>query len=255
MNCFIITGLIILAYMFLIWVIAQIKKDNSIVDILWGFGFIVVATSSLFCQGHFTLRQLAISALVLIWGLRLTFYIGMRNWNKPEDFRYQNFRLNWGKWQALRAFTDVSLLQGALLYLVSSSIMLVNTSPDRGLLWSDYLGLAVWLTGFMFEVIGDSQLKSFLSKQGNKGKLMTSGLWSWTRHPNYFGEATLWWGIAIISFGSYQGWLLLISPLVITLLLLFVSGVPMLEKKYKNRPDFQEYMKVTSKFFPLPPRK
>jgi len=106
----------------------------------------------------------------------------------------------------------------------------------------------------IFEVVGDAQLKAFIRNPDNKGKLMTKGLWSWTRHPNYFGEAKMWWGLAIIAFGANQSWKVLISPVFITFLLLFVSGVPSLEKKYTNRLDFQEYKKKTSKFFPLPPR-
>ncbi|MCF7920813.1 MAG: DUF1295 domain-containing protein [Candidatus Cloacimonetes bacterium] len=255
MNCFILTALVIFAYMTLGWFIAQIRKDNSIADIFWGFGFIVVALSSLFCSGYFTPRSIIIALLVMIWGLRLTIHIGGRNWDKREDFRYQEMRRRWGKWQVLRAFTDVFVLQGALLYLVGLNIMLVNTSADTGFYVINLLGLAIWLLGFLFEIIGDAQLKSFISKPENKGKLLTTGLWSWTRHPNYFGEATLWWGIAVIAYGSYKGWLLLVSPLVITLLLLFVSGVPLLEKKYAGRADFQAYKKVTSKFFPLPRKK
>ncbi len=255
MCCFKVSALVILVYMTIAWIIAQIKKDNSIADSFWGFGFVLVVLFSLFWSGFYTPRQVIVSSLITIWGLRLTLHISLRNWNKPEDFRYQDMRKKWGKWQALRAYTDVFLLQGLLLFLVSIPAVLVNSSSDRNLYWTDFLGIFVWVFGFLFESIGDAQLKSFLSNPNNKGKLMTSGLWSWTRHPNYFGEAKMWWGIAIITYGSYQGWLLLLSPVLITFLLLFVSGVPLLEKKYKDRPEFIIYKKQTSKFFPLPPKK
>jgi len=255
MCCYKEAGLTILVFMTLGWITAQIKKDNSIADIFWGLGFIVVAYVLLITSGSYTSRQFIITALVTIWGLRLFFHISKRNWNKPEDFRYQDMRKRWGNWQALRAYTDVFILQGIFLFVVSMPIILVNNSADPNLYWTDYLGIFVWLTGFIFEVTGDAQLKAFISNRANKGKLMTTGLWAWTRHPNYFGEAKMWWGLAIIAFGANQSWKILISPVFITFLLLFVSGVPLLEKKYKNRLDFQEYKKKTSIFFPLPPRR
>ncbi|MDP8220279.1 MAG: DUF1295 domain-containing protein [Candidatus Stygibacter frigidus] len=254
MDAYKVAGLTILISMTLGWIIAQIKKNNTIADIFWGLGFVIVAYVTLLSRGIYTPRQLIITALVTIWGLRLFSHISRRNWNKPEDFRYQDMRKKWGKWQAFRAYTDVFILQGIFQFIVSMPIILVNNSSNPNLYWTDYLGVFVWLTGFVFEVTGDAQLKAFISNSANKGKLMTSGLWAWTRHPNYFGEAKMWWGLAIITFGSDQSWKILISPVFMTFLLLFVSGVPLLEKKYQSRADFQEYKKRTSKFFPLPPR-
>jgi steroid 5-alpha reductase family enzyme len=236
------------------WIAAQIKKDNSIADIFWGPGFIVVAVTTLLTSEDYSQRQIILLIMVVIWGFRLFWHIGLRNWNKPEDFRYQDMRRRWGKWQVLRSYTDVFILQGIFLFLVSLNITITNRYQGNGLVWTDFLGIFIWLCGITFEIVGDNQLKKFISDPANKGKLMTSGLWSWTRHPNYFGEALLWWGIALIAWSASHSWLVLISPLVITLLLLFVSGVPLLEKKYKDRQDFIEYKKHTSRFFPLPPR-
>lgn len=253
--CFKAVALAILIYMTIGWIAAQIKKDNSIVDIMWGSGFIVVTLTAFFCNGLYTARGIITIAMVLIWGLRLSIYIGIRNWSKPEDFRYQNFRKRWGNWQVLRAYTDVFLFQGLFLFLVSLNYNLINSVNDNNLYWTDFLGLAIWIFGFAFEVIGDAQLKKFISLPQNKGKLMTTGLWSWTRHPNYFGEAVMWWGLALIAYGAKQSWVILISPVVMTFLLRFVSGVPLLEKKYADREDFQEYRKRTNIFFPFPPGK
>ncbi|MCL6571176.1 MAG: DUF1295 domain-containing protein [Bacillus sp. (in: Bacteria)] len=126
---------------------------------------------------------------------------------------------------------------------------------EEGLGFLDYIGLATWIVGFFFEVVGDHQLKKFTNKPENKGKLMKYGLWKYTRHPNYFGEATMWWGIFLIALSSPNGWVAIISPMIITLLLLFVSGVPLLEKKYKDHPEFKAYANRTSKFIPMPQRK
>ena len=141
-----------------------------------------------------------------------------------------------------------------MLFIVSLPITYGNNSPNQGLGWISYIGVAIWIIGYFFEVVGDKQLKDFLADPKNKGKLMTSGLWSYTRHPNYFGEATMWWGIFLIAITSLSGIWIIISPIVITYLLVFVSGVPMLEKKYKDRPDFILYSKHTPKFFPWFPK-
>lgn len=130
----------------------------------------------------------------------------------------------------------------------------MNESEETGLGIFDFVGILVWLTGFLFETIGDAQLASFRKNPANKEKLIQTGLWKYTRHPNYFGEVILWWGIWLFTIGVGQAWLGLIGPVVITLLILFVSGVPMLEKKYEGRPDWEAYKKKTSRFFPMPTR-
>jgi steroid 5-alpha reductase family enzyme len=153
-----------------------------------------------------------------------------------------------------RSFLQVFMLQGLLLLLVAIPVIFVNQAPEAPLGWLDVLGLAIWMYGFAFEAIGDWQLLQFIRDPTNKGRLMTTGLWRYTRHPNYFGEVTLWWGIWLMTLTLPGGWLTIIGPLTITTLILKVSGIPMLEKPYEERTDFQEYKRRTSVFFPLPPQ-
>ncbi len=247
--------LIVFIYFFIFFLVAQFIRNNSIVDMGWGAGFVLVALITLFTQGAYVERNLLLVLLVAIWGGRLTYYIVRRNWGKPEDFRYAKWRREWGKWLIPRAFLQVFMLQGFLMLIIGYPIILVNANPEPGLNLLDYIGLLVWLVGFYFESVGDKQMAEFKKNPANKGRIIKSGLWKYTRHPNYFGEATMWWGIFLLSLSVPLGWSGIISPLTITLMLLYVSGVPMLEKKYKDNPEFQEYAKVTNKFFPWFPKK
>ncbi len=246
---------IVFIYFFLFFLLAQFIRNNSIVDMGWGAGFVLVVLATLIIQGAYMERNLLLFLLITIWGGRLTYYIVRRNWGKPEDFRYAKWRRKWGRWVVPRAFFQVFMLQGFLMLVIGYPIILVNANPQPGLNLLDYLGLLVWLVGFYFESVGDKQMAEFKKEPANKGRIINVGLWKYSRHPNYFGEATMWWGIFLLSLSVPLGWSAIISPLAITLLLLYVSGVPMLEKKYKDNPEFQEYAKVTSKFFPWFPKK
>ena len=248
-------AIVIFIYFFAFFLVAQFIRNNSIVDMGWGAGFVVVAFVTLISQGAYVERNLLVTLLITIWGGRLTYYIVRRNWGKPEDFRYAKWRKEWGSWLVPRAFLQVFMLQGLLMLIIGYPIIVVNSSPQPGLNFIDYLGLFIWITGFIFESVGDKQLAEFKKDPANKGHVIQSGLWKYTRHPNYFGEATMWWGIFLLSISVPLGWSAVISPLTITLMLLYVSGVPMLEKKYKDNPEFQEYARRTNKFFPWFPKK
>jgi steroid 5-alpha reductase family enzyme len=254
-ELFVQAALIVFIYFLLFFLVAQVIKNNSIVDIGWGAGFVLLALIILVSQGAYVERNLLITLLVTIWGGRLTYYIVKRNWGKPEDFRYAKWRQEWGRWLVPRAFLQVFMLQGLLMLIIGYPIILVNANPQPGLNFFDYAGLLVWITGFIFESVGDKQMAEFKKDPANKGHVIKSGLWRYSRHPNYFGEATMWWGIFLLALSVPSGLSAVISPLVITLLLLYVSGVPMLERKYKDNPEFQAYAKVTSKFFPWFPKK
>jgi steroid 5-alpha reductase family enzyme len=244
-----------LVYMTLVFILALVKKNNGIVDIAWGLGFILVGTTVFALHGQGRTRQWLALALLWTWGGRLARHILRRNRGREEDFRYAAWRRQWGRYFVIRSFAQIFMLQGLLLLVVIAPVLLIAGQEQPPVNPLDGLGVVVWLTGFLFETIGDRQLAAFISDPANRGKLMTNGLWRYTRHPNYFGEATQWWGMAVIALSAPRGWLGLIGPIVITFLLLFVSGVPLLEKKYRGRPDWEEYKRRTPKFFPWFPKR
>lgn len=254
-GIFAVAAVIALAYMTLVFILALVKKNNGIVDIAWGLGFILVATAVFVLFGHGLPRQWLALALVWTWGHRLALHIYRRNRGREEDFRYAAWRRQWGKYFVIRSFAQIFMLQGVLLLLVIMPVLLIVGQEQPPLNLLDGLGLLVWLTGFFFETVGDRQLAVFIGDPANRGRLMSKGLWRFTRHPNYFGEAALWWGMGILALSAPRGWLGLFGPALITFLLLFVSGVPLLEKKYRGRPDWEEYKKRTSMFIPWFPRK
>ncbi len=242
---FLESAVLILIYMTALFVFALIKKDNSIADIGWGFGFVLVALYTFLKSPTFFTTDILVTVLVLIWGIRLSGSIFQRNWGKGEDFRYKKWREEWGKFFLIRSYLQVFILQGFFMFVIVSPVIYINSGMEQNLLLS-FLGLGLWVFGFLFEGLGDRQLRYFLKTRKNKDDVMDKGLWKYTRHPNYFGEATMWWGIWLVSFNYY----LLISPLLITILLRFVSGVPLLEKKMMQNPKFVEYSKKTNVFFP-----
>jgi len=235
------------------FVVSLIKKRNDVADVAWGLGFVFIAWTSFFLSdGLAGKRGLLVGVLISIWGLRLAWHIYSRNKGKLEDYRYLAWRKEWGKWFYLRSYFQVYLLQGMFLFIIAMPILIINKSVATSLILFDLLGVVVWCLGFCFEAVGDAQLTRFIKNPANKGKLMQGGLWAYTRHPNYFGEVALWWGIWFITLSVTNGWLSIIGPLTITFLILKVSGIPMLEKKMVLHPDFVEYKKRVSVFFPLP---
>ncbi len=254
MSIYILLAILLLTYMTSWFVFSLIKKRNDVADIAWGIGFIVLSWASFFMSGETNMRGFIACLLVTIWGVRLAWHIFLRNRNKTEDYRYVQWRKEWGKFFLVRSYFQVYILQGILLYLIVYPVLFINNNSTSGITLIDILGIIVWITGFIFESVGDSQLKVFIKNPLNKGKIMTSGLWKFSRHPNYFGEVTQWWGIFIMALSVINGWITIFGPLTITCLILFVSGVPLLEKKYAGRKDFEEYKKKTSIFIPLPQR-
>lgn len=235
----IISALIVWSYMTTWYLISLYKKRNDIADIAWGLGFILLSFCALFFNP--SLKLLISFILVSVWGLRLAIHIYQRNKNKKEDQRYQKFKKN--------PYFEVFITQGFFMWLISWPI--INSSGP--LIWLNLLGVIVWLIGFYFESRADQELKVFLKNKKNKGKILQSGLWSISRHPNYFGEVTLWWGIWLLNMSA--NWWTIIGPLTITFLILKVSGVPLLEKRYAGNKDFEEYKKRVSVFFPCWPKK
>jgi steroid 5-alpha reductase family enzyme len=257
LSIYLYLGLIILGLMTLLWLVSLALKNSSIVDIFWGTGFVITTWAVfLLAPEGFATRKLLLSILVTIWGLRLSIYILTRNRGKPEDFRYQVWRKAAGASWWWRSFFKVFFLQGVLMWVISAPLLAaqINPKPDQ-LTWLDVLAVVVWLVGFFFETVGDWQLARFKADPAHKGKVLRTGVWRYTRHPNYFGDATQWWAYYLIALAA-GGWWTIFSPLIMTILLLRVSGVSLLEKTLKvEKPGYKEYVETTSEFIPWFPRK
>jgi steroid 5-alpha reductase family enzyme len=185
----------ILIYFSLFFVIGTVTKNNGVVDIGWGMGFVFAALVTTVFNRHFDLVTGVLIAMTALWGIRLSYHIYLRNHGKPEDFRYANWRREWGKWVVPRAFFQVYLLQALMMMLVGYGVFYACGISGKVFNIVSGAGVLIWVLGYYFEVIGDYQLAEFKKKPESKGKIMTTGLWRYTRHPNYFGEATMWWGI------------------------------------------------------------
>ena len=239
-----------------LWFLVALKlRRNDVADVAWGTGFIILALVGQFSVAAVSIRGLIVEALVIIWGLRLSLHIGLRNRGKAEDPRYRKWREEWGAHATVRAYFQIFLLQGLLIVVILMPVTYILSHPNVALTWFDAIGAAVWLVGFLFEAIGDLQLTRFKKDPGNRGQVITSGLWKFTRHPNYFGEVTLWWGVWLIACSLPGGWETVFGPATVTALILFVSGIPLLERKYQGNIQFAEYKRRTSAFFPLPPKR
>jgi steroid 5-alpha reductase family enzyme len=243
--------------MSLLWIVSVRLKNVSIVDVFWGFGFVVTATFYAFNSGHFSPRITLIMLLVTFWGLRLSIYLAIRNWGKTEDFRYQKFRKDYGEnryWWI--SYFQTFLLQGTLMWLISAPLLgAMAVTSHENLNFLDHFGVIFWIIGFTFEVIGDQQLADFKKDPENKGKLLNKGMWRFTRHPNYFGETMIWTAYALISMAA-DNFLPVLGAILMVLLLIKVSGVALLESTLKKtKPGYAEYVRQTSAFIPWFPKK
>jgi steroid 5-alpha reductase family enzyme len=251
------TGLVILGLVSAVWLLSLLLRDSSIIDVFWGLGFVLA------CWIYFAAtpdgylpRKGLLTLLVTLWGLRLSLYILIRNWKRGEDYRYRQWRQAAGRSWWWRSYFKVFLLQGALLWLISTPLLAAQLSPSPARLTVlDILAVLVWGIGFFFETAGDWQLARFKADPGNRGRLLTSGIWRYTRHPNYFGDAAQWWGFYLFALAT-GGWWTIFSPLLVTVLLVKVSGAARLEKSLaENKPGYREYMERTSAFIPWAPRR
>lgn len=237
------------------WIVSVIVKNASIVDIVWGLGFVVVSWVLVLTVDGDRGRQFLLAILVSLWGLRLSGYLFRRNHGKGEDWRYVAMRKRWGSRFPLVSLVTVFCLQGVVMWLVSLPVQIGNGDATPGVGPLAVVGIALWMVGIVFEAVGDAQLAKFKSNSDNAGKVMDRGLWSLTRHPNYFGDSVVWWGIAVVAAESGQGVIGFVGPIVMTFFLTRVSGVPMLERSMaKRKPGYAEYMRRTSSFFPRPPK-
>lgn len=240
----------------LLWLVSLAITDASIIDIYWGCGFVIIAWFYAYSIGFEEIgtRGQVLLGMISLWGLRLGAYLAKRNLGKGEDFRYAQWRQDNGqKWWWL-SFFRVFLLQGALLWIISS-LYVPAFSIGGELSWLEYIGIVLWAIGFYFEAIGDAQMMAFKANPDNKGKVMNTGLWRYTRHPNYFGDALLWWGFFCFCLAHPDGIKYIYAPALMSLLLVKVSGVAMLERTLKKtKPKYAEYIRRTSAFIPMPPK-
>ena len=236
------------------WLISLVRNDVSIVDSLWSLMFLLVALVYGSMDGNSGPRELLILVLVAVWALRLSVYITWRNHGQPEDYRYQEIRANNEPGFRYKSFYIVFALQAVLAWVISLPLA-GAISGQTAIGFLDYAGCTLIVVGVFFEAVGDMQLSRFRRDPDNAGKVLDKGLWRYTRHPNYFGNFTLWWGFYLVAL-SAGAWWSVISPLLMTFLLLKVSGVALLERDISGRrPQYQQYIRRTNAFFPGMPRK
>lgn len=238
----------------LLWLLSLRLRDASIVDIFWGPFFLLQAViyAALRPDG-FDGRQLLVLALVAVWSVRLATHIASRHAGKEEDERYARWRTQHGAAWPVRSLFQVFILQGVLAWVIGAPLLVSMSSPD-GWGWLDAAGVALWLIGFVFEAVGDYQLTAFIRDPANRGRTMRRGLWRYSRHPNYFGDAAQWWGLWLIASSGGGPWTIF-APVLMTVLLVRVSGVGLLERTIADRREgYAEYMRTTSAFIPLPPK-
>ena len=232
------------------WILSVILRDASIIDIVWGPGFAIGCAVAFITSGGGS-RAVITLVLVSIWATRLSLHILARNLGKGEDPRYQTFRQRAGPTFWWRSYFTVFLLQGGLIWMISVPLLVAQTlSTTSGLSAFDILGIAVWILGILFEAGGDWQLRRFKTDPRNHGRVLDTGLWALTRHPNYFGDAMVWWGFYLLAISAGGAWTVF-SPVLMTALLLRVSGVTLLEKSLiETKPEYRRYIETTSAFLP-----
>jgi steroid 5-alpha reductase family enzyme len=247
----------VVALMVGVWGLSLLLKNASIADVFWGLGFVLVAWLTFFQAQGYPGRKVLLTLFTTIWGLRLSLHILWRNWGQGEDRRYQAWRAGRGAGFWWVSLFSVFLMQAVLLWFVSLAVQVGQCSPQpahfTGL---DFLGALLWGTWFTLEAVADWQLARFKADPANRGRVMNKGLWAYSRHPNYFGESLTWWGLFLIALSTSYGWWGLVSPVLITFLLLKVSGVVLLEKDMvERRPEYREYLETTSAFIPWFPKR
>ncbi len=250
------TGIEIVCFASVLILVSVIVKRNDIADVAWGIGISIVALHGYVFQSSSSILGQTLTLLIIAWGIRLSLRIFLRNIKKTEDVRYKVWRETWGKWFYVRSYAQVYLLQGFLMIVVGYPALHVSVyGAQETLSTLSYIGIGIWLVGFLFETVGDYQLDAFIKSKPPQGAILDTGLWKYTRHPNYFGEVTQWWGIWCMMLTVPYGYVAVISPLMITFLIFKVSGIPMLEKHFEGNPLFVVYKEKTSAFFPMFPKR
>lgn len=259
LNLLLSVLLVLWGYMTFWFTLSVIRKRNDIADIAWGLGFVLVTGIAYLLNSAPSLASTLMLLLVSLWGARLSMHIANRNRSKSEDYRYEKWRKEWKSLFYIRSYFQVFILQGLLLLIIAIPAVLTAGLENKIDITSWALaGVLLWATGFYFETVADLQLRKFSLKKTSPNEVLTSGLWRYSRHPNYFGEVLQWWGIWLIMLSTTLPIeikiLCLLSPLTITVLILFISGIPMLEKKFMKNPAYRKYAASTSRFLPREPK-
>lgn len=239
------------------WLFSILLKDSSLADVYWGIYFILIAVVLYFQSPvHNSIQNIDL-ILIILWGTRLAIHIALRKVNKPEDFRYSNWRNQWGKNFLWKNLLQNYLLQALFAIIISSSTLVIFFNQDSAstIHWWQYIAILIWIKGFIYEFISDHQLTRFMKLRKSNKEVLKSGLWKYSRHPNYFGEIVQWLGLWILTIGLKYYLFAIISPLLISYLIVFVSGIPLLEKRFSNNPDYKEYMRYTPSLIPFFKRK
>lgn len=236
----------------LVFAVSVVRDRHDLVDTLWGLGFAVVAITTFLLSDGDLATRLLLTALTVVWGVRLAVHIGLRNRGKPEDHRYVAIRAKATRRPNLRLARVVYLTQAVVLYVVSLPVQVGQYGAAPA--WLLVAGAVVWLVGFVFETVGDWQLRRFAADEANRGRVLDTGLWRYTRHPNYFGDATVWWGLYLLACGTWAGAATVAAPLLMTFILAKGTGKPLAEKHLGARPGYADYVRRTSGFVPRPPR-
>lgn len=249
-------ALLLLATMCCMFVIGMLAKDNSLIDIAYGPAFMVACWGAWLLgeqTDHF--RPLLLLGCVSLWGARLGLHIGLRHRGRGEDFRYRAFRESWGNTFVWRSFLQIYMLQGAVVLVVALPVLLAIAHPGSGPRWTDFLGVLLFGCGFFFEAVGDWQLNRFKRDPAHRGRLIEEGLWRYTRHPNYFGDACVWWGLWLVAAETTPGLFAIVGPAYLVYTLTRWSGMPTVEGRMRRRkPGYEDYVRRTSPFFPWPPK-
>jgi len=241
--------------MSLVFAFAHKRDRYDYVDAAWGMVFMVIALTAFVVSQDISAPKILVMGLVFLWGTRLSAHlIGRLSSSDTEDPRYTDMRKKWHGSVALNAYFKIFMFQAILASVVMSSVIVIMAENSQPISWLLIIGTGVWLIGYMVESIADDQLREFIKDRRNKGKLMTEGFWHYSRHPNYFGELTQWWGIGIIALSAMYWYIGLIGPVLLTVLIIFISGVRLSEKRFEGRDGWDEYKSRTSVLVPLPPK-
>lgn len=251
LGMYLILSFIVAIYISLWFLLGIFKKRVDVIDIAWGLGFILIALITFFLVPDFSYKSFLATLLVIFWGYRLASHISQRLKNSSEDFRYKKYREIWKDNFYLKLYVNMYLLQGLIMLIVALPVVLINLNGGA-ISFFTILGSMVWCFGFFIESVADTQLREFISDKKHKNEIMQYGLWKYSRHPNYFGEILQWVGLAVIAADVPLGYLAFISPALISFLLIKVSGIPPLEKRFEGNHAYDSYKKRTSMLIPLP---